>query len=219
MSAIESDPGWYARMAARTAARQLEHPPSVAESTMTTEARIEIDRFRRSQWPVPPQLRGFSARDVFLWYICDGWRRIFGDDHPVEQLLNHDFGLHILRKGTWQLTLVDLEQFPDRRFPQPQPDGPDGDPNDDPDPGGPSDPGDGIDGMDGVHLLAGFEKGIATVVSDTKRIASYALALSESPESPGSPESLESPESPELCVSPDPLSADHPDDPATGGSR
>jgi len=67
----------------------------------------------RETWPVPPELRGNSARDCLLWYICDGWDKIFGESPEIETLVYHDFGYHELRKGSWKLTLVDLEQFPD----------------------------------------------------------------------------------------------------------
>jgi hypothetical protein len=90
MSSVD-DEGWEARMAARAAARS------------------ERDR---GQWPVPQELRGASARDAFLWYIVDGWQKIFGEQPPVENVQDNDFGYHVLRKGSWQLTLVNLDQYP-----------------------------------------------------------------------------------------------------------
>lgn len=71
----------------------------------------------RSTWPVPPEIRGASARDAFLWYACRGWEQIFGEEPEIENLFDHDFGYHVLRKGTWQLTLTDISQFPDQAWP------------------------------------------------------------------------------------------------------
>jgi len=105
MNAMETDPGWYERMAQRAAARRP--VPEVAEVTTLPD---------RSTWPVPRELQGYSARDVFLWYICDGWAKIFGDEPEVETLFDHDFGYHVLRKGMWQLTLVNTDQFPSHAF-------------------------------------------------------------------------------------------------------
>lgn len=66
----------------------------------------------RETWPVPAELRGHSPHDCFLWYVADGWRRIYGPEPAVATVYAHDAGRHVLRKGNWQLTLVDVEQFP-----------------------------------------------------------------------------------------------------------
>jgi hypothetical protein len=69
----------------------------------------------RDRWPasLPAHVRtGASGRDAFLWYVVDGWTQIFGDTPPVESVLDHDFGYHVLRKGSWELTLIDRDQFP-----------------------------------------------------------------------------------------------------------
>jgi hypothetical protein len=74
----------------------------------------EIDR---EQWPesLPTHVRqGASARDALLWYITDGWGKIFGGD--VVTVFDHDFGHHVLRNGSWQLTLTNLDEFPDDEF-------------------------------------------------------------------------------------------------------
>jgi hypothetical protein len=70
----------------------------------------------RSTWPVPEHLKGYSARDVFLWYMMDGWRRILGGEPKV--LFDHDFGFHVISDGIWQLKLANLDEFPDERFPE-----------------------------------------------------------------------------------------------------
>jgi hypothetical protein len=108
---------WEARMAERAKVRAAANGD---KSALTMDERIEADRARRAQWPVPAELRGYSARDVLLWYICDGWRKIFGEDEPVETLFYGDFGYHVLRKGSWQLTLTNLEWFPHLRYPEPE---------------------------------------------------------------------------------------------------
>lgn len=112
MSAVEDDPGWYERMAQRTVERRM-----VAQAEQfANEGRASPPR---STWPqsLPEQVRaGASGRDALLWYIADGWQRIFGGE--VETLLDHDFGYHVLRNDMWQITLVNVEQFPDQAFPE-----------------------------------------------------------------------------------------------------
>lgn len=105
MSAIESDPDRYGRMSARAAG-----PTPDSEDAPFSAA-------RREAWPVPTEVRGASARDAFLWYIADGWQKIFGESEPIETLFDHDFGMHVMRKGSWQITLVDTDQFPDSAWP------------------------------------------------------------------------------------------------------
>src|SRR5690349_12022649 len=102
MSAIETDPGWYERMAARATLR------SVDSQTFAP--------IYRDHDPVPPSIRSASARDTLLRYICDGWEKIFGGTEPIETLIYSDFGYHVLRKGMWQLTLVNVEQNPSAAF-------------------------------------------------------------------------------------------------------
>ena len=66
----------------------------------------------RAKWPVPENMKGYSARDVFIWYICQTWPLFFGGDEKIEVVLDHDFGLSILKRGKWQLELRNLEEFP-----------------------------------------------------------------------------------------------------------
>lgn len=95
------------------------------EQRMSDKAkrRLETERkvaglLDRSEWPVPEWVRGYSARDAFLWYIADGWKKIFNsDDEPVVTVFDNDFGHHVLRKNDWQLTLTNLEQYPDDAWP------------------------------------------------------------------------------------------------------
>ena len=69
----------------------------------------------RSKWPADiPQ--GASGRDAFLAYIVQGWPLFFGGAEPVEPVFDHDFGIHVLRRGTWELRLVDTASFPDEAF-------------------------------------------------------------------------------------------------------
>lgn len=72
----------------------------------------------RDSWPGPRELRGASGRDAFLWYICDAWPKLFGGNERIETVLDHDFGMHVLRRGMWQLTFANLEEFPDAEFPR-----------------------------------------------------------------------------------------------------
>jgi hypothetical protein len=104
-----SEEGWEARMAAKAAERQAEH-----------HAKQDGNQRRlpdRSTWPVPEHLKGYSGRDVFLWYAMDGWRRILGGEPKV--LFDHDLGYHVISDGIWQLELAHLHDFPDKRFPEP----------------------------------------------------------------------------------------------------
>lgn len=75
-----------------------------------------LPRIDRSNWP--PELRGASGRDAFLWYICQAWGVFMGGDDPVENLLDSDLGHHVLRRGAWQLTLVNIEQYPSESLDQ-----------------------------------------------------------------------------------------------------
>jgi hypothetical protein len=98
--------GWEARMAERARRRsQLRERPAAEQITQTTD---------RAAWPVPEHLKGYSGRDCYLWYVADGYRRIFGRDLDV--IFDHDFGYHVLSDGVWQLTLVSLDQFPGEKF-------------------------------------------------------------------------------------------------------
>jgi hypothetical protein len=106
-----TEDGWEARMAARAAVRGAEQ-----DAEQDNNQRRLPDR---STWPVPEHLKGYSGRDVFLWYVMDGWQRILGGEPNV--LFNHDFGFHVIGDGVWQLELVSLDQFPDKRFPEPTP--------------------------------------------------------------------------------------------------
>jgi hypothetical protein len=108
-----TDEGWEAHMAEKAAARRAEQEG--AEWQRAGRQRPPD----RSTWPVPEHLKGYSARDVFLWYVMDGWRRILGGDPRV--VLDHDFGFHVVSDGIWQLKLVNLDEFPDERFPEPTP--------------------------------------------------------------------------------------------------
>jgi hypothetical protein len=89
-------------MSERARAREAERP-------QTDHARPDP-----STWPVPEHIKGYSGRDVLLWYICRGWERILGGS--VEVVFDHDFGHHVLRNGPWQLTLTNVDQFPDHEF-------------------------------------------------------------------------------------------------------
>lgn len=102
---------WEERMAQRSRERRdaLE-----AEYLAAEGVRLLPDR---STWPVPPEIRGASARDAFLWYVCRGWEQIFGEEPEIENLFDHDFGYHVLRKDTWQLTFTNISQFPDQAWP------------------------------------------------------------------------------------------------------
>lgn len=93
MGVVEADSGWYERMAQRAAQRAVGTTDPAADGLPDRET-----------WPVPPELRGYSARDCFLWYVRDGWLKIFGGGEPVEAVVDNDFGYHVLRKGEWQLT-------------------------------------------------------------------------------------------------------------------
>lgn len=104
-----ADEGWEQRMADRAAARRATR--EAAEREARGPGRPDCET-----WPLPPEIRrGASARDALLWYICDGWDRIFGGPE-IETLMDHDFGFHVLRKGEWQITLVNVEQFPHHRY-------------------------------------------------------------------------------------------------------
>lgn len=65
----------------------------------------------RSQWP--EDLRGASGRDALLVTICRAWRLFFGggDDPPIETIKDNDAGLHCLRRGSWEVWLVDTDAF------------------------------------------------------------------------------------------------------------
>jgi hypothetical protein len=88
---------WEQQMADRAKARRPADPP-------------KIDR---NQWPGPSEHRGYSARDAFLWYIVDAWPKFWGGDERVEAVFDHDFGKHVLRLDGWELTLVNVEEFPE----------------------------------------------------------------------------------------------------------
>ena len=70
------------------------------------------DTTRKELWPVPDEIKGFSARDVFLWYICDGWQKIFSGNEEIKTEVDHDLGFHVLRRGDWRFELRDLGRFP-----------------------------------------------------------------------------------------------------------
>ena len=107
------DEGWEQRMADRAAARRAEREAAEREALGPRIPDCET-------WPLPPEIRrGASARDALLWYICDGWNRIFGEP-PIETLMDHDFGFHVLRKGPWQITLVNTEEFPHHSYGSPE---------------------------------------------------------------------------------------------------
>ncbi len=72
-----------------------------------------MDDQARTAWPVPEHVRGASARDAFLWYICQAWPLFFGGNGNVETVLDHDSGYHVARYQGWELRLVNLEEFPD----------------------------------------------------------------------------------------------------------
>jgi hypothetical protein len=101
-------------MAERAAARRAEQEE--AEQEEAEQQHAARQRPDRSTWPVPEHLKGYSARDVFLWYAMDGWRRILGGEPQV--LFDHDFGFHVISDGIWQLKLTNLDEFPDERFPE-----------------------------------------------------------------------------------------------------
>ncbi len=75
--------------------------------------------FDRERWPVPERIKSASARDAFLWYVIQAWPTFMlvkGDETKPECLLDHDFGLHIWKLGSWELRLVNTEQFPADAF-------------------------------------------------------------------------------------------------------
>jgi hypothetical protein len=94
---------WEARMSERAKVRQPPEPEWP-----------QSDRPDPSTWPVPDHIKSYSGRDVLLWYISRGWEQIFGGEVVV--LFDHDFGHHVLRNGPWQLTLTNVDQFPDHEF-------------------------------------------------------------------------------------------------------
>lgn len=108
----ESADSWEHRMAAQAAQRAARHR-AAERAENGAPIRLLPDR---SAWPVPREIQGASARDAFLWYVCRGWEQIFGDEPEIENLFDHDFGLHVLRKGEWQLTFANISEFPSQEW-------------------------------------------------------------------------------------------------------
>jgi len=110
MSGTTDPVGWEARMAERARQRAALDQKRIAHDqlTQTTD---------RQNWPVPEHLKGYSGRDCFLWYVADWYRRIFGRD--LEVVFDHDFGYHVLSDGVWQMTFVNLDQFPSEMHAEP----------------------------------------------------------------------------------------------------
>lgn len=103
---------WEERMAQRAAERAAARREAERDEN-GNPIRLLPDR---STWPVPPQIQGASARDAFLWYTCRGWEQIFGGEPDIENLFDHDFGHHVLRKGDWQLTFTNVSEFPSQEW-------------------------------------------------------------------------------------------------------
>lgn len=69
----------------------------------------------RAKWPVPDSVKGASAVDAFVWYICQAWSLFFGGDEEIETLFHNDLtGFFRLKRGDWQIELNYLGELDDR---------------------------------------------------------------------------------------------------------